>query len=227
MQHLDKLVKEEIENETKIVKNKLNNINNNNNNNENIDNEEKNTPVFQKIKKDIQTYTNFSEEKILSLYRRCEPEFALNRRRGRAPKISNFDSIVLLLIFYKLNTQYDELAAIFDLTASTLHDALARARPVLNSALIKSWWTTRKRPTRIGGRFNNIALLIDSSSFEVYRPKGTFGEVKVYFDYKNGIYALKKEFAVMAAPPHYAMFSSPGFVGSIHDYEHFKGHHFI
>lgn len=42
------------------------------------------------------------------------------------------------------------------------------------------------------------------------------------YDGKNSIYALKKEVAVLASPPHYAMFSQPFGLGSEHDYKLFK-----
>jgi hypothetical protein len=61
-------------------------------------------------------------------------------------------------------------------------------------------------------------LLVDTTSIPVYRPKGRFDEVKSYWDAKHKIYALKKEVAVLASSPHYAMFASKGQLGSVHDY---------
>lgn len=65
-------------------------------------------------------------------------------------------------------------------------------------------------------------MCVDTTSQEVYRPKGRFEEAKHYWDAKNHIYALKKQVAVMAHEPHYALFLSPGVVGSQHDYTTFK-----
>jgi hypothetical protein len=59
-------------------------------------------------------------------------------------------------------------------------------------------------------KFAYIALLADSTSFEVFRPKGRFEEQKHYYDGKNKMYAVKKEVAVMAHAPHYALFFSKG-----------------
>lgn len=67
-----------------------------------------------------------------------------------------------------------------------------------------------------------IALDVDSTSLEVFRPTGRFEEVKSYWDAKNCIYALKKEVAVMASAPHYALFVQKGYPGSVHDYTIFK-----
>ena len=70
--------------------------------------------------------------------------------------------------------------------------------------------------------YPQVALAVDSSSQEVYRPKGRFEEAKSYWDAKNHIYALKKQVAVLACEPHYAMFSHPAVIGSKHDYTTFK-----
>jgi len=70
-----------------------------------------------------------------------------------------------------------------------------------------------------------IALLVDSTSIEVYHPRGRFEEAKSYFDVKHGIYALKKEVAVSASAPHYALFFQQAQVGSIHDYAIFKSNY--
>ena len=66
---------------------------------------------------------------------------------------------------------------------------------------------------------------MDSTSLEVFRPKGRYEEVKSYYDVKNGMYALKKEVAVMASPPHFispCLFPKVCFLGSKHDYQFFK-----
>ena len=63
---------------------------------------------------------------------------------------------------------------------------------------------------------------MDTISVEVFRPRAEFNEAKAYFDAKNKIYALKKEVAVRAVAPHYALFSQQSCLGSEHDYSIFK-----
>ena len=60
------------------------------------------------------------------------------------------------------------------------------------------------RPKPLDSNYPYIGLLVDSTFIEVYRPRGRFEEAKIYFDAKNGIYALKKKVAVSASP--YACF---------------------
>lgn len=68
-------------------------------------------------------------------------------------------------------------------------------------------------------RFKYAALLGDSTSFEVFKPGGPYyREAKLYYDGKNGIYAIKKQVCVLARSPHYALFISPGYAGSTHDF---------
>jgi hypothetical protein len=57
---------------------------------------------------------------------------------------------------------------------------------------------------------------------EVFHPKGRFEEVKVYWDTKHCMYAIKKEIGVLAAELHYALFFQKVCVGSTHDYEMHK-----
>ncbi len=68
-------------------------------------------------------------------------------------------------------------------------------------------------------RYLYIGLLVDTHSWEVFRPTGRFEEAKKYFDAKNWMYALKFEIACMAAPSHYAMFSSNRKIDSNHDFD--------
>ena len=44
----------------------------------------------------------------------------------------------------------------------------------------------------------------------------------MYWDGKNRMWAVKKEVAVMAKTPHYAMFSQPYSISSKHDYQRLK-----
>ena len=47
-------------------------------------------------------------------------------------------------------------------------------------------------------------------------------KAKIFYDKKNGYYALKKEVTVTAVAPHYALFSQPGAIGSKYNYATFK-----
>ena len=187
-------------------------------------NEHPDSPIFNKLieNKTIATFTNFNKNELLDLYQRCIPFFAAARGRGPRPKTSNLDSLIVLLSCYKSGLDSARLAAAFNIKEPTLRDLINRVRPILNVTLRDTWWNRRMRPSPAPGNYPHVALLIDSTSLEVFRPHGRFDEAKIYFDGKNGIYALKKEVAVMANAPHYALFSSAGFVGSRHDYQHFK-----
>jgi len=43
-------------------------------------------------------YTNFSENQLLGLYHALEPHIAEHRRRGKSPKLTWEDHLIVLLI---------------------------------------------------------------------------------------------------------------------------------
>ena len=168
-------------------------------------------------------YTNFSEDHLLSLYRVMIPHANSHRRRGPLPKISYADGLIILLTFYKTALEYDKLAAFLGFKLGTLKNAVDRMRPILYDTLHELWLENRRRPTPLNEtHFPHVALLIDSTSTKVFRPKVPFQEAKMYWDGKNSMYALKKEVAVMASKPHFCLFLQKGVIGSKHDYEYLK-----
>ena len=100
---------------------------------------------------------------------------------------------------------------------------MERILPILHASLRTTWWSRRVRPCgTYDEEFPHIVLCVDTISVEVFRPRAEFNEAKAYFDAKNKIYALKKEVAVRAVAPHYALFSQQSCLGSEHDYSIFK-----
>ena len=168
-------------------------------------------------------YTNFTENQILQLYRCMVPHIHSNRRRGPLPKISYIDGIIIILTFYKTGLEFDKLAEFIGIKPTMLKNTIERLRLILYETLHEIWLANPTRPNPINGtNFPHIALLVDSTSIQVYRPKAPFQEAKIYWDGKNHIYALKKEVAVIASKPHYCLFLQKGVVGSRHDYEYLK-----
>jgi hypothetical protein len=187
--------------------------------------EEFTAELFSKLKSEgeLDGLSHFNQEEIQDMYRTIqsfEPEFV---RRGPKPKICNLDAFIVLLLFYKLGCDQIRLAQLLGIPDSTLMDCINRVRPLVKKSLASRWWNDRKRPQVLQGEDGNdfpyIGLLVDSTSEEVFRPRARFEEAKRYWDGKNKIYALKKEVAVMAAPPHYALFSAKAEIGSVHDFE--------
>eukprot|EP01089_Gocevia_fonbrunei_P020320 TRINITY_DN7546_c0_g1_i4.p1 TRINITY_DN7546_c0_g1~~TRINITY_DN7546_c0_g1_i4.p1 ORF type:complete len:348 (-),score=58.90 TRINITY_DN7546_c0_g1_i4:28-1071(-) len=168
-----------------------------------------------------------------------EPIIRLHRKRGPNPSVSWMDHLCLILTLYTLAPKKENLARFAGINEGACSSAIDRIRPILWRVLKARWAPSERRPTPLmqteianDGEFQetlspyaHIALLGDSTSFQVNRPKGRFEEAKHYWDEKNGIYALKKEVAVLAAPPHFAMFVSQGTVGSDHDFKTHKKIH--
>ncbi|KAL6068028.1 hypothetical protein QOT17_008509 [Balamuthia mandrillaris] len=126
-------------------------------------------------------------------------------------------NMLLFLLVYHLACTFDDLAGRFQLKQTTVEAAINRIRPILLEVLEDRWWQgNRHQPIplidkdEILSQYTHIALLIDSTSVEVFCPNNSwFEEGKHYFNGKNRIYALKKEVVMMASPPHFALFSFP------------------
>lgn len=159
--------------------------------------------LFTKLRNErkLELMTNFTEAQLRDLWLGLSKFVTATKKRGPPPSITYLDS----------------LAGSLSVAYTTLRDAVVRIRPLLHSALVERWWEKRRRPVAGEGEDCHIALLVDSNSQHIYRPKACFDEAKILFDAKNCIYAWKKEVAVMAAPPYYALFVSPKFAGSAED----------
>ena len=167
--------------------------------------------------------THFTRLDIVDLFQEME-ECGINcPRRGRKSNISDMDALLAYLVLFKTGMDYETLATFFKITTSSLIRALERITPILFETLKNRWWNDMKRPVPLSAsNFPYIALCADSTSIEINRPKGRFGESKHYYDAKNGIYALKKECAMMASPPHFCLFSQRAVTGSTHDFNILK-----
>jgi len=170
----------------------------------------------------IHHVTNFPEHELVDIWNDVEPIIQATRSRGPLPRISSFDSFIITLIWYKTGLDFEELSAFTHFPKSTVCSAIRRLRPVLLQAL-QNRWKNKLRPAPLDSRhFPFIALAVDTTSMEIYRPKCRFEEAKMYWDKKNGIYAIKKEVGVRTSFPFYALFVQKGFVGSTHDYSIMK-----
>lgn len=202
-----------------------------------IDETYSNGKIYQMIKneKGWEQLTRLPEAVVLDIGRCLIPSVQRRRKRGAPPRLSWLDHVLLLIVVYVLGMNsfpmlneianfllglpVDEIAMRLDLPGTTASDAIKRIRPILLEVLKKRWWANRNRPVPLEHEdYPFIGLIADSTSIEVFRPRGRFEEAKIYYDGKNRIYALKKEIAVMAAPPHYALFSASGEIGSTHDF---------
>jgi hypothetical protein len=171
----------------------------------------------------IEELTGLPEAVVLDIYRSSVPHWHASRGRGPLPKTTWLDHILILLMLYRLGCSFQDLSIRISLKLGTLEDVVSRARTILFKTLKDRWWAEKQRPKPLENTiYPHTGLIVDSTSINVFKPLGKFQEARAYFDGKNWMYALKKEIAVMAGPPHYALFSSPGFEGSRHDYDHFK-----
>jgi len=72
--------------------------------------------------------TGFTREEIWNLWCNLQPHLEANRTRGPKPKISPMDSMLALMMLYKLNWTMATLAAWMKVKETTLRGALDRIR---------------------------------------------------------------------------------------------------
>lgn len=172
-----------------------------------------NGPIFEKIREECQTFTNFTEAQLLDLWRDVDPKINQRRGRGPKPKIDSLDSLIVFLVHAKTNMDVQELAAHLGINEGPARAAIDRVREPLLAALGERWGN-KPRPVPLRGHFQDIALLVDSTTIPVFRH-----------DFKNRIHGFKKEVAVQASEPHFALFIQEKADGSLHDYTIFKDHY--
>lgn len=167
--------------------------------------------------------TNFTPLELQALIARLDSTWRQHRRQGPRTLLTLADHTVLYLSWLKSGLEIENLCALLKIKAATGQHAIARFRQVLKERLEKDWHWSQHRPEALPNtEFPFIGLLVDSTTFHINRPSGTFSEAKVYWDGKNHIYGMKKEVGVLAASPHYALFVNKAVPGSKHDYDVLK-----
>ena len=159
---------------------------------------------WKRNKKTLQCST-FTEGQLLIPWADMQPKIQSCIIRGPKGKIRHLDALFCTLFWYKSGLTYDEVSALFHFKVKTLISAMEIVPPILLKTL-RSRWRVLPRPIPLSGKtFPYIDLLVDTTTMEFYRPKTRFEEAKVYFDGENKIYGLKKEVAVLAQKPHFAL----------------------
>lgn len=155
--------------------------------------------------------------------RTAQPYILAERRRGQKPKSTWADALLCYVVWAHFGADYAIAAKAAGMKEGRFEDNVGRARTVLLNTLRSRWWSPRRRPAPVpDSPWPHVALLVDTNTTEVFRPRARFEEAKIYWDGHNKIYGIKKEVAVMACAPYYCLMTHKGFVGSIHDYDEHK-----
>lgn len=174
----------------------------------------------------FQLCTNFLLTEVTDLWQRLLPHSEKAGHRGPRPKSSWADCLLTYLAWAASGLDFGKLAKDLNMKEGRCQKNVERVRPVLRRMLEEYWLEPRQRPQPlVDSTFPQIALLLDNTSTQCFRPKAPFAEAKIYWDGKNSIYGLKNEVAVQAHPPHYALFISQHTVGSTHDYTFLKSNY--
>jgi hypothetical protein len=164
-------------------------------------------------------FTGFEEGQISNWVLEILPFAAEGRKRGPPPKSSISDALLCYLVTIHLGADFPTLAKSLHLGESQFTSNVERIRVLLNHAMKSRWASLLPRPTEdVERNFPQAGLLVDTTTFESYKPKARFAEAEVYFDGHNWIYGLKVEIGVTTARPHFCAAVSPHSPGSFDDY---------
>jgi len=160
------------------------------------------------------------------------------RRRGKAPQMTVYDDVCVILNTYRTAAGLPALAAYLDVKKSnTLGDAIRRIRPYLYSVLVARDDKRRQahrpqpfpRPHTLNGIpvgpgkesvHLDIGVAVDCTPCPIPKPAGrSFEANKEHYDAHHGIYARKIEVCVSTTPPHFAVSWSSLYNGSTSDIE--------
>jgi hypothetical protein len=129
----------------------------------------------------------FPEELLWDMKHSVEIFANRDRKRGPKPTISIMDSLLIMII----SLDFEKLSAFLGVATTTIKSTIERMRPYIYEGLKLRWWKDRLRPKPLSdNKYGYIGLLIDSNSVEIFRPRGHFDEVMMYWDGKNKMYAL-------------------------------------
>jgi len=103
----------------------------------------------------------------------------LQEEEGPLPKTTWLDHFLIIIMVYRLSCTLHDLSIRMKIKLPTLEEVINRARPVLNKTLKERWWKERPRPKPLEETiFPHTALIIDSTSLQIFKPLAKFNEAK-------------------------------------------------
>jgi len=181
------------------------------------------SPIFNEAcasKANVRLLTNFFPNEIIEIESLLV--FDRNPTKGPPRKISDLDSLFLLLVMLKSNIPHAQLAGMYRVVPQTLEKSFERTRVALYNCLKARHQVPR--PVPLPPPCTEVALLTDTTFFRIPKPGRGLEDGTIYWNGHKRCYCLKKEVAVLAQPPYSAAFWSNSYNGgssdgAIHDRE--------
>lgn len=148
------------------------------------------SPYFNKIKSKengIKVATGFDEYEFMFLFDIVEKDLTvLNKGKGRKCKLSAKERLLIVLMFLKHYDTTDRLGAVFGITSASCNQIITKTLKILKPTLIQNFLMPFKKSEQVlkGIRCAlnpEVALIIDTTVFEIQKPTGLFEDIKVFF----------------------------------------------
>ncbi|RHY25391.1 hypothetical protein DYB32_008351 [Aphanomyces invadans] len=179
----------------------------------------------------VHTLTNFSASELNTLWTNIKPYISRNWNVGSGRKcpVTGKDMLFMTLVTLKHAGTWDIVAASFEESTATFSSRVTQFIRVLHPHLVRKYieeqgvkWTMHQLAVA-GLQFEthkSALYAVDVTFQQTTTPAASFGEKKVFFSKKHGLYGLKVEVSV--APNGLAIHVSECAVGSTSDFEIFK-----
>lgn len=119
--------------------------------------------------------------------------------RGRKTPFSPFERLIMLLTFLKNYPSYSFLGSIFKSKPNTIEKLIRKTAITIRQPLMEYFVTpmSKKEQMQVGISCNipEVALIVDCSVQQCFRPTGAFAEAKGNYSGKHEMYCWKREFA--------------------------------
>jgi len=151
---------------------------------------------FKSNQSSFYSLTGFQITEFEKLWIHVEKAFTAPAR-GRKPKISAKDIIILLLHYLRRYPRVEQIAAIFSLKSSTVQAIITKYIPILAEIMKRNFIdAVAKEEIVYNQDFPECAYIIDATVQEIYKPFISFEKAKKYFSGKHRIYCLKSQVIV-------------------------------
>lgn len=168
---------------------------------------------------------SFTFQEIVEIWEIVKGPVLSASGRGKKPKYSPMDRLLLLLIFLKHGHSYNKFGVDYDLDSGAacrmIHKMLDLVSEPLQQVLMEKRTMEEIEETgRVCATHSGIKLICDVHFQPSNRPTGTFAETKIYFSGKHHDYGLKME--TSHYPDGICATVSSHYPGSTHDFTIFK-----
>ena len=159
--------------------------------------------------------TGFNMDEFNNMFTHVEEKFTAPGR-GRKPKASPRDILIILLHYLKRYPRIEELSVVFSMKPSTLQTIIAKYIPIMSEVMKKDFIekAAEEKPA-YDQRFPNCPYVVDATVQKICKPSLTFEFAKKYFSGKHYIYCLKSQVVVTIKGLAVSVIS--GIEGSVHD----------